>query len=82
LGFVLDSISNGDSLDTALSNLQKIHTNMIPNNALATDILELQKMVLTVIDNITHGVSLNLVLERLKYIQEGIASAIDFQNTL
>jgi hypothetical protein len=55
---------------------------MIPDNALATDILKLQTMVLTVIDNITNRLSLNLVLERLKYIQEGIASVIDFQNTL
>jgi hypothetical protein len=82
LGFVIDSISNGDSLDNALKNLQIVSTSMIPDTALANDILALQKMVLSVIDNITDRTNLTLVLDRLNYIKEGIASVIDFQNTL
>ena len=82
LGFILDSITNRDSLDDALKNLQIVSTSMIPDTALATDILALQKMVLSVIDNITDRTNLTLVLDRLNYIKEGIASVIDFQNTL
>jgi hypothetical protein len=55
---------------------------MIPDTALANDILALQQMVLSVICNITDRTNLTLVLDRLNYIKDQIANVIDFQNTL
>jgi len=74
LAFVIDQITNREGLVLVLENLTAIRTQMTLEVHLAKEILQAQEILIGVVENIIHRVSLRIVLERLQYVQALLAS--------
>ena len=74
LAFVIDQITNREGLVLVLENLTAIQTQMTLEVHLAKEILQAQEILIGVVENIIHRVSLHIVLNRLQYVQTLLAS--------
>jgi len=67
--YVLNQIINRESLDNVISNLITIQTSMIAEAKLAEEIINIQNIIITIIENIIGCVDINLILNRIAYLQ-------------
>jgi len=58
IGLVIDQITNKEPLDNVLTNLIAIHTEMVTEVQLAKEILEIQNVIITIIQNIIDAIDL------------------------
>ena len=73
LAFVIDQITNREGLVLVLENLTAIQNQMTLEVHLAKEILQVQEILIGVVENVIHRVSLHIVLGRLQYVQEVLA---------
>lgn len=69
LAYVIDQITNRDGLAIVLENLTAVRTQMTLEVHLAKELLQVQEILIGVVENIIHRVSLPIVLGRLQYVQ-------------
>ena len=73
LAFVIDQITNREGLVLVLENLTAVRNQMTLEVHLAKEILQVQEILIGVVENVIHRVSLHIVLGRLQYVQEVLA---------
>ena len=69
LAYVIDQITNREGLAIVLENLTAVRTQMTLEVHLAKELLQVQEILIGVVENIIHRVSLPIVLGRLQYVQ-------------
>ena len=69
LAYIIDQITNRDGLAIVLENLTAVRTQMTLEVHLAKELLQVQEILIGVVENIIHRVSLPIVLGRLQYVQ-------------
>ena len=69
LAYIIDQITNRDGLAIVLENLTAVRTQMTLEVHLAKELLQVQEIIIGVVENIIHRVSLPIVLGRLQYVQ-------------
>lgn len=69
IGYVIDQITNKEPLDNVLTNLIAIQTAMVAEVQLAKEILDIQNIIITIIENVIQAIDINLILNRITYLQ-------------
>ena len=67
--YVLNQIINKESLDNVIENLITIQTSMIAESKLAEEIINIQNIIITIIENVIGCVDINFILYRITYLQ-------------
>ena len=69
IAYVMDQIINRESLENVITNLTAIQTAMAAEAELAEGIINIQRVIISIIENIIECVDINLILSRIAYLQ-------------
>jgi hypothetical protein len=69
IAYVIDQITNKESLDIVLDNLLTIKTAMVAEVQIAQEIIHIQNIIITIIENVIEGIDMALVIGRITYLQ-------------
>jgi hypothetical protein len=69
IAYVMEQITNKESLDIVLSNLLTIKTAMAGEVQIAQEIIHIQNIIITIIENVIEGIDMSFIIGRITYLQ-------------